>query len=129
MENHILLIDDDEDECLLLQMALQNCPKPAKVHQVMQFNDAVTFADTSLLTPNLIFLDLRLPEMPGLEILTWIRNHQRLMNVPVVIWSHTASDNDIEQIHRHGGNYFLSKIADQDTMRESVKYICELWLQ
>lgn len=129
MENHILLIDDDEDERVLLEMAMRHCSKQARVHQVQQFAHAVTFADTSPLTPNLIFLDLRLPETSGLDILTWIRTHERLQDVPVVVWSHTASEEDIEESRLRGGNYFLSKMADSSATRESVGYICANWLR
>ena len=129
MENHILLIDDDEDECVLLEMVMQHCTKRAKVHQVLQFAHAVAFADASPLMPNLIFLDLRLPETSGLDILTWIRAHDRLQSVPVVVWSHTANEEDIEESRLRGGNYFLSKMADSSAMRESVSYICANWLR
>lgn len=129
MENHILLIDDDEDEQVLLEMAMQHCTKQARIHQVLQFAHAVAFADTSPLTPNLIFLDLRLPETSGLDILTWIRAHERLRDVPVVVWSHTASEDDIEESRLRGSNYFLSKLTDPFAMRESVNHICTTWLQ
>lgn len=129
MENHILLIDDDEDEYVLLEMALQHCPKRAKVHQVMHFEQAVAFADASLCAPDLIFLDLHLPAVSGSEILSWIRANERLRNVPVVVWSHMASEADIEQSSLLGSNYFLSKIADQSTMRKSLTHICANWLR
>ena len=129
MENHILLIDDDEDESVLLEMALKHCTKQTKVHQVMHFDQAVAFADSFLQAPDLIFLDLRLPTASGLDILAWIRTHNRLRDVPVVVWSHTASDDDIEQSNRRGGSYFLSKTADQSAMRESVNHICANWLR
>ena len=129
MENHILLIDDDEDECILLQMALQYCTKQANVHQVLHFEEAVAFADSFVLTPDLIFLDLRLPIVNGLDILDWIRAHNRLRDVPVVVWSHMATEDDIEQSHLRGGSYFMSKTADLFTMRESVNYICANWLR
>ncbi|GAB3639723.1 response regulator [Spirosoma arcticum] len=129
MENHILLIDDDEDESILLEMVLQQCTKRAKVHQVRHFEQAVTFADTFLPTPNLIFLDLRLPATNGLDILAWIRSHNRLRDVPVVIWSHSASEEEIEQSSLRGSSYFLSKTADQSAIRKSVDHICENWLQ
>lgn len=129
MENHILLIDDDEDEALLLGMAFQHCVKPTRIHQVMHFEQVVAFADTVQQTPDLIFLDLRLPVTSGLDILAWIRNHNRLRNVPVVVWSHTASDDDIEQSNLRGGSYFLSKTADQSAMRQSVDHICSNWLR
>ena len=128
MENHILLIDDDEDESILLEIALQHCAKRAKVHQVMYFEQAVAFADTFLPIPNLIFLDLRLPATSGLDILAWIRSHNRLRDVPVVVWSHMASEDEIEQSNLKGSSYFLSKTADQSVMRKSVDHICENWL-
>ena len=129
MENHILLIDDDEDECVLLEMAMQHCTKQTRIHHALQFAHAVTFADTSPLPPNLIFLDLRLPETNGLDILTWIRAHNRLQDVPVVVWSHTANKDDIEESRLRGSSYFLSKMADSSAMRESVNYICANWLR
>ncbi len=129
MENHILLIDDDEDECVLLEMVMQHCTKQTRIHHALQFAHAVAFADTSPLTPSLIFLDLRLPETSGLDILTWIRAHDRLQDVPVVVWSHTASEDDIEESRLRGSSYFLSKMADSSAVRESVNYICTNWLR
>lgn len=113
MESHILLIDDDEDERVLLEMALQHCPKQAKIHQVMPLEQAVAFANTFSLTPDLIFLDLRLANVSGLAMLAWIRGHNRLKDVPVVVWSHAAREADVEQSRLRGSHYFLSKIADQ----------------
>ena len=129
MENHILLIDDDEDEGILLEVSLQHCTKQATVHQVMQFEHAVAFAETLVQTPDLIFLDLRLPAVSGLEILMWIRGHHRLGVVPVVVWSHAATADEIAQSQASGGSYFLSKTADQTTIRESMHYICNKWLR
>ena len=129
MEKLVLLIDDDEDECVLLQMTLQHSTKLAKVHQVLHFEEAVAFADTFVLTPDLIFLDLRLPVVSGLDILARIRTHNRLRDVPVVVWSHMASEDDIEQSHLRGGSYFMSKTADQSATRKSIDYICANWLR
>ena len=55
MEYHILLIDDDEDEGILLKMNLQHCTKQTVIHQVMQFEQVVAFAETSARIPDLIF--------------------------------------------------------------------------
>ena len=129
MKNLVLLIDDDDDECIILEMMLQSCVKDSHVHQVTEYKHAVTFADTHPAVPNLIFLDLRMPTMSGWEILPWIRGHNRLREVPVVVWSHAASDEDIERSHQQGGNYFLSKTADSSTLSSAVQDICHNWLQ
>lgn len=129
MKNLILLIDDDEDECLLLEMALQYCSYSTYVHQITHFAHVVDFADTHPVTPSVIFLDLHMPDRSGLDIIDWLKAHQRMKTIPVVVWSHSENEREINESYVRGADQFLSKIADADIVRDQIRHICASWLR
>jgi CheY-like chemotaxis protein len=61
------------------------------------------------LSPDLILLDLQMPEIGGMEALNLIRENTELRNVPVIMWSALSLPGDQEYYLRQGVNVFLQK--------------------
>ena len=62
--------------------------------------------------PDLVLLDLHLPDMPGQEVLRRLRTNPRTSGVPVVILSADARPNLITQLLEEGARAFLTKPLD-----------------
>jgi signal transduction histidine kinase/ActR/RegA family two-component response regulator len=62
--------------------------------------------------PDLVLLDLHLPDMPGQEVLRRLRSNPKLAEIPVVVLSADARPSLIEQLLQQGARSFLTKPLD-----------------
>ena len=62
--------------------------------------------------PDLVLLDLHLPDMPGQEVLRRLRSNPKLAEIPVVVLSADARPSLIEQLLQQGARAFLTKPLD-----------------
>jgi CheY-like chemotaxis protein len=122
MENEplmILLADDDESDRYLFKEALGELKIKSVVHMVnngTQLMDYLNRKDTIL--PDLIFLDLNMPRKNGLECLIEIRNNDKIKDIPIAIYSTSASKNDIEETFRHGANVYIKKPSNFNILKQ-----------
>lgn len=65
--------------------------------------------DDPTFVPDYIFLDLNMPLMTGKECLQQIRKLPRLSDVPVIIYSTSASQRDIQDSMELGASTFITK--------------------
>jgi CheY-like chemotaxis protein len=62
--------------------------------------------------PSLILLDIMMPEMDGYDVLRAVRKNfedNKIMNVPIIIWSNLSQDEDIQKALSLGANEYLRK--------------------
>ena len=78
--------------------------------------------------PELVLLDLRLPEMPGLEVLQWIRRQPRLAWLPVVVITGMAAPGDAQRAQELGATAFLPKPFSFGQQVELARQIRDKWL-
>lgn len=84
----VLLADDDLDDCIMFEKALKELPIRTDLLTVHDGDDLVK--ELSLQKnglPDLIFLDLNMPRINGVECLHTIKRTEELKNIPVVIFS------------------------------------------
>lgn len=65
--------------------------------------------------PDLILLDLILPELSGFEVLEKIRGHERTYNIPVIVFSVMGNEENIDKATALGANYYRVKGANSPT--------------
>ena len=65
--------------------------------------------------PDLILLDLILPELSGFEVLEKIRSHEKTYNIPVIVFSVMGNEDNIEKAAELGANYYRVKGANSPT--------------
>lgn len=74
--------------------------------------------------PDLVLLDLRMPEMGGLEVLEQLKHDAP--DLPVIVISGTGFIGDVAEAMKHGAcNYLLKPVADFDIMRYAVEQALE----
>ena len=133
---HILLIDDNLAEVLLMEQAFASLPKPESrmVHVV---HDGVTglaaarqqghFAN--LPRPDIILLDLHMPEMDGLSFLHERNQDATLRTIAVVVLSTSNESQKIQQAYLAGANAYLQKPVNFRGVCDLVASIDQFWLQ
>ncbi|WP_205514305.1 response regulator [Longitalea arenae] len=108
----ILLIDDDEDDCIFFGTALEEFDSPVQfvfdrdsesaIEKLRKDKDAV---------PDVLFLDWNMPRMTGRQCLLAIRKMLRIADLPIVIYTTSDTQTDQEEAKRLGASYFLTKPA------------------
>ncbi len=71
--------------------------------------------------PDLILLDLHLPDIPGAEVLRRLRSNSATRDIPVVVISADAMHGSVERLMRSGANAYLTKPLDVDQFIETVR--------
>ena len=78
--------------------------------------------------PDLILLDLNLPRMDGRQLLAEIKTDPRLVTIPVVVLTTSASQDDIARAYWHHANCYITKPVDLDQFLRVIQSIENFWL-
>lgn len=78
--------------------------------------------------PYLIILDLKIPKISGTEVLKQIRANQITCHVPVVIFTSSREEKDIQNCYQLGANAFVRKPIEFTEFNESIRSISTFWL-
>lgn len=90
----VLVVDDDPDAVRLMRDMLTVLPRPYRIHSANSGLQALEVLAT--VTPDIVFMDLMMPDMTGEEAIDHMRQSERLSAVPVVIVSaQDASDSEV----------------------------------
>ncbi|HUS35041.1 MAG TPA: response regulator [Verrucomicrobiae bacterium] len=133
----ILLVEDNEDDVFLMKRALKSAGivNPLQVvedgQQAVDYLSGVgTYSDrTAHPLPAVVFLDLKLPLMMGLEVLGWIRKQSFLEDVVVVVLTSSNEPSDLKQAYRLGANSYIVKPPSADQLLDLAKAFKWYWLE
>ena len=78
--------------------------------------------------PKVIFLDLKLPKVSGLEVLRQLKGDEKTRSIPVVIVTSSREDPDIKQAYALGANSYVVKPVDFDKFQEAITQLGLYWL-
>jgi CheY-like chemotaxis protein len=95
---NILLIDDDPDELLFFTKDLEKIGANAVCQWVSNGTKALDILENNPL-PDIIFLDINMPKMNGLDCLKKIRQKKEFDKVPIILYS-TFIDDTVEKVAR-----------------------------
>ena len=129
---HILLVEDNEGDILLTREALEARKLISKIDIAKNGVLAIDFLETILsnegaLLPDLILLDINLPKKNGQEVLQFIKNHNSLKQIPVIMLTTSSSDRDIIASYRNHANCYIMKPVDVGNFMEAITKIEDFW--
>jgi CheY-like chemotaxis protein len=110
----LLLIDDDADDREFFEIALTATQLSIEFLTAENGSEAIRLLHEKDESPDIIFLDLNMPLMSGKECLSYIRSVEKHSSIPVVIFSTSSYDRDIEECEGLGATHFLTKTHDID---------------
>ena len=85
------------------------------------------FADRPEGDPAVLLLDIKMPRMDGLEVLTELRTSDRFNHLPVVILSSSREESDLARSWDLGVNAYVVKPVDVDQFFEAVRTLGRFW--
>ena len=122
MTNKILVVDDDATMARAIHSFLKD---DYEVYMVTSGKNALQFLEKK--TPDLVLLDIKMPEMDGFETLTEMRKHPDMAEVPVIF---LTGDEDIETEERGlavGASDFIRKPVVPNILKLRVGHMIELY--
>lgn len=110
MEKFFLLADDDNDDAELFGEALTGIKPPVEFYHVENGRGLLEFLSSKQdRKPDIIFLDLNMPEINGWQCLTRLKNETVYKDIPVIIYSTSSNPRDKKTAIELGASGFLTK--------------------
>ena len=117
MAKTVLIVEDN-----LLNMKLFNDLLEAHGYITIKTADGVQAIELARLhRPNLILMDIQLPEVSGLDVARWLKEDDELRSIPVVAVTAFAMKGDEERIRQGGCEAYLSKPISVTKFLETVR--------
>jgi CheY-like chemotaxis protein len=119
-----LLADDDADDKTLFCEALAEIDPGIVCHTASDGKEALTILSQKKLDkPNIIFLDINMPVMDGWQCLGKLKEHNEHRDIPVIIYSTSSYQRDIELALDSGAFCFFTKPSDYRELRNILRLI------
>jgi two-component system cell cycle response regulator DivK len=116
MKKTVLIVEDNE-----LNMKLFNDLLEANGHATLRTKSGVeAVAIARERRPDLILMDIQLPEVSGLEVTRWLKDDEELRHIPVIAVTAFAMKGDEEKIRQGGCEAYLSKPISVAKFLETV---------
>jgi CheY-like chemotaxis protein len=130
----ILLVDDDADCRLLVRDAIRDADVDSTVYEVCNGREALDFLHqrgtfACARRPNLIYLDLEMPDIDGLDALQQIKSDPALKEIPVVMMSGVDASATMRQAAAAGVNSYTLKPLNPDKFMQTVRDSTHYWLR
>jgi CheY-like chemotaxis protein len=122
---HVLFVDDDSEESYLFNEALEHSGLKIQLSKAKDGNELLNYLATHEM-PDLVLIDINMPYMNGVEALYEIRNIPAYNNLPLVIYSTSSSQQEVDKCFQYGANLFVVKPDNFDSMVEVVNHICSM---
>ncbi len=133
----ILIVEDNPNDAELAIRALKKSNLANNVFVVENGEEALDFLfcrgdfsqRSKIKNLKVIFLDLKLPKVSGLEVLKVVKSHESTRNLPVVVITSSKEDPDIQTAYDLGANSYVVKPVDFDSFIQSISQTGLYWLQ
>jgi CheY-like chemotaxis protein len=135
-EVELLLVEDDPNDVELALRSLRKHHLANKIHVARDGEEALDFLHArgpyagrnGVALPRVVFLDLKLPKVSGLEVLKEMKGDPRFHSIPVVVMTSSREQRDLLEGYRLGVNSYIQKPIDFDQFQNVVKDLGYYWL-
>lgn len=115
----ILVADDDPDILELVSYNLE--AEGFEVLRAVDGDEAWSLARNA--APDVVVLDVMMPERDGLDVLASLKSHPRTRHIPVVLLTAKATDAEVWEGWRAGADYYITKPFNLDELLRFVGYL------
>lgn len=130
----ILLVEDNEGDVGLVEEVFEEAKIRNVIHVAEDGEEAMLFLNketpyVDAPTPDIILLDLNLPQKDGREVLEEIKTDENLKRIPVVVLTTSKAEEDIIKSYDLHANSYITKPVDFDQFIRVVRSIEDFWLE
>jgi two-component system response regulator len=130
----ILLVEDSPEDCETTERAFRRSGLKNPIHHCADGDEALDYllrrgkhADAP--RPGVVLLDLNLPGTDGREVLTEIKSHPDLKQIPVIVLTTSSDDRDVSACYKAGANSYVQKPVDLDGFMRAIERLNDYWFE
>lgn len=105
MKNRILVVDDNPDSITIMRSILES--RGYEVRAATSGAEALAMIEKE--RPDLVLLDIMMPEMSGIEVLQLIKDNAQTGRLPVILVTAKVHDDDVLSGYHYGADYYITK--------------------
>ncbi|MCE7054495.1 response regulator [Algoriphagus sp. AGSA1] len=122
----IFYTDDDIDDLEFFKTVVNMITEDYTVVTHMDGKQLLHALENPPPHPYLLFLDINMPGMSGIEILQKVRNSEKHATLPIVMFSTTQDESVIRKTLELGANYYLPKAESFKQLRRSIQHTLQI---
>lgn len=123
----VLFIEDDLIEVMKLKRILSTLKLNHEIIEAANGEEALINLRTSLDLPDIILMDLNMPKMNGLELLTKLRLNENFSRIPTVVLSTSNNKSDILKCYNLGISGYISKPLKYEDYLRKIENVLAYW--
>src|SRR5690349_5990339 len=105
MPTRVLVVDDNPDSAIIMRGMLE--PRGYSVSVATSGSEALAVIKSA--PPDVILLDVMMPEMSGLEVLQHLKEEYTTGRIPVILVTAKTQDDDVVKGYQYGADYYIPK--------------------
>lgn len=134
-EIEIILVEDNIDDATLAILSLKRNNVTNKIIHLKNGDEALQFifsgaeyeGEQFSEHPKIILLDLKMPKVNGIEVLTKMKSTTTTKSIPVIILTSSAEDPDIKQCYELGANSYIVKPVEFENFSKQIAELGFYW--
>tara|TARA_R110000764_G_scaffold189229_3_gene274474 strand:- start:2454 stop:3065 length:612 start_codon:yes stop_codon:yes gene_type:complete len=119
---HILLVDDDKDDCDIFKEALEELELSSALtilHNGIELLEYLSSKEGSY--PDILFLDLNMPRKSGFECIKEMKSSTLLSSISTVIYSTSYNTDVVEELYDLGAHYYIQKPSSYKCLKKVIE--------
>lgn len=129
---HLLLIEDNPADEYLVRRALANSQYEFNIYLMSSGKDVLHFLRNRDLhpfaKPDIILLDLHLPEMSGHDVLRAFKQDRDMQEIPVIIMTNSLNKLDLSKAYKNHASGYIAKSFEYDKFETSLLQTLDYWV-
>lgn len=123
----VVYVEDNHDDQLLASRIFSKMDYSPDVIMLDDGEEAITYLKRLVDVPDLVFVDLSLPKLNGVEVIREMKKLERYLTVPFVVMTDSNSQKHLLDAYKAGAFSFINKLQVMDWGRE-LKGATYYWL-
>lgn len=124
---NILFIEDDAIETMKLHRTLAKLSSKHEIIEAKNGEEALNYLNSGSKLPDIIFLDLNMPRMSGIEFLNILKKHDSYRYLPTVVLTTSQNRADLLECYKIGIAGYVLKPLKYEDYAEKLRKVLEYW--
>ncbi len=123
----MLVVDDQAEQLLLVRKAIELVDPPVEILTATSGAEALELLASR--SVDIMLLDLNMPGMPGSQVLETLRADPNLKRLPVLIYSTSDREEDVQSSYDRGANGYITKPSGFTDLVEIMQSVVDHWFR